>query len=69
MNHVKFYMATDIEKRTTFILEIWRRGSRTLHCSSMPASIPVGDTRIRLTEVPLYIRRAARVALITESTH
>lgn len=61
MNHM---MVTDIKTRQTFIVEIWRRGSKVLHTSAMPAVGPVPDRRVELRAVPLYIRRAARAALI-----
>jgi len=56
-------IVTDINTRTTFILEIWRRGSHVLHASSMPAVGRTADQRVELRRVPLYIRRAAKTAL------
>lgn len=59
-------MVTDVKTKTTFILEVWRKGSRTLHATSMPAVCPVvgsGEKRIEYRGVPLYIRRSAKTIL------
>lgn len=56
-------LVTDLKTKTTFILETRRKGSHKLHSFSMPAVGNIGDTRVELRRVPLYIRRAAKVAL------
>lgn len=57
------FQVTDLKTKQTFNLETWRRGSRILHASVMPAVGPIPDRRVELRAVPLYIRKAARFAL------
>lgn len=57
-------MVTDLKTKLTFILEVWRPGSKTIHASAMPAVGPFADKRVALGRVPLYIRTAAKVALL-----
>ena len=55
-----YLMITNIATRTTFIFERARKGSRKLNAYSMPADLPVLDSRIPWRSVPLHIRREAR---------
>lgn len=60
---MKSILVTDIKTRQTFVLEIWRRGSRKIHSTVMPAVGREADKRIEFRRVPLYIRQAGRAAL------
>ena len=60
---MNFFMVTDLAKRKTYILETWSNRSRKLHATSMPAVGSVGDSKLDLRDVPLYIRKAARAVL------
>jgi len=57
-------LVTDIKTKTTFILEPARKGSKKLYASCMTATGRDADVRIAFRAVPLYIRRAARAALL-----
>jgi hypothetical protein len=54
-------------KGTIYVLELARKGSKKLVASAMPEAQPVGDKLIPLRRVPLFIRKAARAALLGES--
>ena len=61
-----YFMVTDLARRKIYILETWSRRSKKLHATSMPAVGSVGDSKLELRCVPLYVRKAARAALFEE---
>lgn len=58
------FMITDLRTKQTYILERWSTRGRKLHSTVMPACEPIGDSYIAFAKVPLWIRRAARFALL-----
>lgn len=54
------YLATHIRRRTTYVLELSRKGSRRIIASAMPADRPGPDRIVPLRNVPLEIRQNAR---------
>ena len=57
-----YLLATDLKTKTTFILELARKGSSKINASSMSAIRRETDRSIPLKSVPLYIRRSFKGA-------